>query len=169
MARPGPAEVLTIRQLSGGKRTDLKRAALSRFVRTRLDIVPRGRISALVPINALLGSEIACARAWRCCARAPIAGSPSQGRATIAAIVAGGRGRPAARRVTLAAIIISAPPVACHRSSFGSHGPSPLQSIVSVAQCIHAVRLSGFAYGCSFPSCLFRLCECVVKSRYADF
>jgi hypothetical protein len=93
----------------------------------------------------------------------------SQGRATIAAIVAGGRGRPAARRVTLAAIIISAPPVACHRSSFGSHGPSPSQSIVSVAQCIHAVRLSGFAYGCSFPSCLFRLCECVVKSRYADF
>ena len=58
MARPGPAEVLTIRQLSGGKRTDLKRAALSRFVRTRLDIVPRGRISALVPINALPGSEI---------------------------------------------------------------------------------------------------------------
>ena len=38
LARPGPAEVLTIRQLSGGKRTDLKRAALSRFVRTRLDI-----------------------------------------------------------------------------------------------------------------------------------
>jgi hypothetical protein len=58
LARPGPAEVLTIRQLSGGKRTDLKRAALSRFVRTRLDIVPWGRISALVPINALLGSEI---------------------------------------------------------------------------------------------------------------
>src|SRR5712671_3225007 len=59
LARPGPAEVLTIRQLSGGKRTDLKRAALSRFVRTRLDIAPRGRISALVPINALPGPEIA--------------------------------------------------------------------------------------------------------------
>src|SRR5712672_4110441 len=57
LARPGPAEVLTIRQLSGGKRTDLKRAALSRFVRTRLDSVPRGRISALVPINALPGSK----------------------------------------------------------------------------------------------------------------
>ncbi len=42
VARLGPAEVLAIRQLSGGKRTDLKRAALSRFVRTRLDIVPWG-------------------------------------------------------------------------------------------------------------------------------
>ena len=58
LARLGPAEVLAIRQLSGGKQTDLKRAALSRFVRTHLDIVPRGHIRALLPINALPGSEI---------------------------------------------------------------------------------------------------------------
>ncbi len=36
-----------------------KRAALSRFVRTRLDVVPPGHITALLPINALPGSEIA--------------------------------------------------------------------------------------------------------------
>jgi hypothetical protein len=68
MARPGLAEVLDIRQLSGGKRTDLKRVALSRFVRTRLDIVSRAhngigsdncpsRNRILLPIDALLGSE----------------------------------------------------------------------------------------------------------------
>jgi hypothetical protein len=42
MARLGPAEVLAIRQLSVGERTD-KRAALYRFVRTRLDIVLPGK------------------------------------------------------------------------------------------------------------------------------
>jgi hypothetical protein len=78
LARPGPAEVLAIRQLSGAKRTDLKRAALSRFVRTRLDIVPRGRISALVPINAVPGSEISCAGVMVLGQGSRLAGSPSR-------------------------------------------------------------------------------------------